>query len=65
MTSGVVNACVTGLPSHMLSDVAEVLYEMLKTDREVCCDVIDALISVFFIIRFRDFLMKNNHTFYM
>ena len=35
LTSAVVNACVTGLPSQLLGDVGEILYEMLRTEREV------------------------------
>ena len=35
LTSAIVNACVTCLPSQLLGDVGEILYEMLRTEREV------------------------------
>ena len=54
LTSAIVNACVTGLPSQLLGDVGEILYEMLRTEREVgsrghamsCRDVMSCIVPI-------------------
>ena len=35
MTTGVISACIHTLPTYMMTDCAEVLYEMLQTNKEV------------------------------